>query len=240
MKEDQICVFCVFLLNLPNEDSSLVFFILNFRRKHMKTNRTLFFVIIANLTALSVLFYFFPKVPLPFIFPSFLELQLSNLPAIIGGFALGPVAGAIIIVARTIIKLPFSTTAYVGEFVDLIIGVSTVVASSLIYKKIHTKKGALYAALVGMVVWTTIALLANYFFILDLYIEIYFDGDLSALLGFLQIIPGINETNYMGKYILYAILPFNLLLSGIVYGITFVVYKRISGLIETLNDRFQK
>lgn len=204
----------------------------------MNKNRTLLLVVIANLTALSVLFYFFPKFPLPFIFPSFLEIQLSNLPAVIGGFALGPIAGGVIVIARTIIKLPFSSTAYVGEMVDLIIGLATVVTSSLIYKKLHSRKGAVYAMLAGMAVWTTVAVLANYFFIIDFYIEFYFGGNADPLVGMMSVIPGINADNYMEKYILYAAIPFNLLLSGIVYGITFVVYKRISGVIETLRDRF--
>jgi len=208
----------------------------------MKTNRTLFFVLIANLVALSVIFYIFPKIPLPFIFPSFLELQLSNLPAIIGGFALGPVAGAIIVVVRTLVKLLFlpTSTAFVGETVDVIIGISTVVVSSVIYKKIHTRKGAVIGMFAGMATWTIIAILANWLFVLDFYLELFFGGDMTVLLGVLEIIPGITASNYMGKYLLYAILPFNLLLSGIVYGITFVVYKRISGFIQSLNERFAK
>jgi len=208
----------------------------------MKTNRTLFFVLIANLVALSVIFYIFPKIPLPFIFPSFLELQLSNLPAIIGGFALGPVAGAIIVVVRTLVKLLFlpTSTAFVGETVDVIIGISTVVVSSVIYKKIHTRKGAVIGMFAGMATWTIIAILANWLFVLDFYLELFFGGDMTVLLGVLEIIPGITASNYMGKYLLYAILPFNLLLSGIVYGITFVVYMRISGFIQSLNERFAK
>jgi len=208
----------------------------------MKTNRTLFFVLIANLVALSVIFYIFPKIPLPFIFPSFLELQLSNLPAIIGGFALGPVAVAIIVVVRTLVKLLFlpTSTAFVGETVDVIIGISTVVVSSVIYKKIHTRKGAVIGMFAGMATWTIIAILANWLFVLDFYLELFFGGDMTVLLGVLEIIPGITASNYMGKYLLYAILPFNLLLSGIVYGITFVVYKRISGFIQSLNERFAK
>ena len=166
----------------------------------MRKSRTLFIVVVANLTALSVLFYFFPKVPLPFLFPSFLELQLSNLPAIIGGFALGPVAGSIIVVARTIIKLPFSITAGVGEIVDLIIGLSTVLVSSLIYKKMHTRKGAVYAMLAGMAVWTTVAVLANYFFAIDFYLELFFKGEIDDLLGFLSVIPGITAENYLIKF----------------------------------------
>ena len=62
----------------------------------MRNNRVLPITIIAYLAALSFLFYYL-KFPLPFIFPVFLDIQLSNLPAIIGGFALGPIAGATIV-----------------------------------------------------------------------------------------------------------------------------------------------
>jgi riboflavin transporter FmnP len=195
--------------------------------------------IIANLTALGVLFYFFPKFPLPF-FPVFLEIQFSNLPAIIGGFALGPVAGSIIVIARTLIKLPFSSTAMVGELIDLFIGVSTVLASSLIYHKVKTRKGALLGSVAGILSWTIIAVLANWLFVLDFYIEFFFQGNLQALLDLLTMIPGITADNYMSKYILYAAIPFNLLLSTVVYGITFLIYKRISHLIDEIAKKFQK
>jgi riboflavin transporter FmnP len=133
-----------------------------------------------------------------------------------------------------------TSTAYVGEIVDVIIGVATVVTSSLIYKKLHTKRGAFIAMAAGMFMWTLIAVIANWAFVLDFYLEAFFLGNIDDLLGMLSVIPGINESNYMGKYLLYAILPFNLLLSGIVYGITFIVYKRISEFITALNERFAK
>jgi len=204
----------------------------------MNKNRTLYIVIIANFTALSVLFYFTLKFPLPLIFPSFLDIQFSNLPAIIGGFALGPIAGSAIVVLRTLIKLPFSTTAMAGEMIDLIIGLSTVLTSSIIYRKMHSKKGALYAVIAGALVWTIVAVLTNYLFVLDFYINFYFDGAVEPLVGMLSVIPGINVGNYMEKYILYAAIPFNLLLSTIVYLITYLVYKRISNFINYLNERF--
>ena len=205
----------------------------------MKKNRVLQITLVANLTALSVLFYFTLKFPLPF-FPSFLDIQFSNLPAIIGGFVMGPVAGSAIVVIRTLIKLPFSTTAMAGELVDLIIGLATVLTSSLIYKKYHTRKGALIASLAGAAVWTFVAVMANYLFIIDFYIEFFFNGAIDPLLGMLKVIPGIDASNYMEKYIIYAAIPFNLLLSTLVYFITFMVYKRISHLIEDLAKRFSK
>lgn len=203
----------------------------------MRNNATLKITLIANLTALSVLFYFLLKFPLPFLFPSFLDIQFSNLPAIIGGFTLGPIAGGVIVVLRTLIKLPFSSTAMVGELVDLIIGLSTVLTSSIIYKKLHNKRGAMIAMVAGMFVWVFVAVMANYLFVLDFYINFYFNGAVEPLVGMMSIIPGINVDNYMEKFIWYAAVPFNILLSGLVYFITFIVYKRVSHLFDILAEK---
>lgn len=204
----------------------------------MTRKRVIQLTVIANLTALSVLFYFTLKFPLPFLFPSFLDIQFSNLPAIIGGYALGPIAGSAIVAIRTLIKLPFSSTAMVGELIDLIVGVATVLTSSLIYKKIHTKKGAIYGMIAGIFVWVLIAVMANWLFVLDFYIEFYFDGAVEPLVGMMSVIPGITVDNYLERFILYAAIPFNILLATLVYGITFLVYKRISHLIHELSDKF--
>lgn len=203
----------------------------------MSRKRVVQLTVIANLTALSVLFYFTLKFPLPFIFPSFLDIQFSNLPAIIGGYALGPYAGAAIVFIRTLIKLPFSSTAMVGEMIDLIVGLATVLTSSIIYRKMKTRKGALYGMLAGILAWVFVAVMANYLFVLDFYIEFFFNGEVDPLVGMLSVIPGVNADNYMEKFILYAAIPFNILLASLVYGITFLVYKRISNLIHELADK---
>ncbi len=206
----------------------------------MKQNRVLQIAIVANLTALSTLFYFTLKFPLPFIFPSFLDIQFSNLPAIIGGFILGPVAGSSIIVFRTLIKLPFSSTAGVGELMDLLIGLATVLTSSIIYMKIKTKKGAIIGMVFGVVAWVFVAVMANYLFVIDFYIEFYFNGAVEPLVGMLSVIPGVTVDNYMSKFIWFAAIPFNILLSVLVYFITFLVYKRISHLIDYLGAKLEK
>ncbi len=205
----------------------------------MKNNRVLQFTLIANLAALSFLLYYL-KFPLPFIFPAFLDIQFSNLPAIIGGFAMGPVVGSAIVVVRTLIKLPFSSTAMVGELVDLLIGLATVVTSSVIYKKVHTKKGALIAMAAGTFSWILVAVAANYFFVVDFYLEYFFRGEISGLLASLSVIPGVTAENYMEKYIVFAAIPFNFLLAGLVYFVTFLVYKRISHLIDSLAKKIDK
>ncbi|HQD91671.1 MAG TPA: ECF transporter S component [Bacilli bacterium] len=191
----------------------------------------------AILSTLATILYMFIKFPLPMLFPSFLDFQVSNLPAIIGGFLLGPVYGSLIVIIRFLIKLPFSSTQYVGELADLIIGLAVVISSSIIYIKNKTRKGALIALTTSTVIWVITSVLLNRYVLVPFYIELFFKGDVNAFVNICKIIPGINEQNYMQKYLVYAVLPFNLLLSISVNLITFFVYKRLSNFIKTyFND----
>ncbi len=204
----------------------------------MKTNKTLQIVVLANLSAISALLYMTLKIPWPF--ATFLDIQFSNLPAIIAGFALGPVSGVFVVVLRTILKLSITgtSTMYVGELADLLISTATVVVSSVIYLRYRSKKGALLASGAGILTWILVAVLANYFFLVDFYIQFFFRGDTAPLISMMSRIPGITEDNWMGRYILYAAIPMNLTLASLVYTTTFLVYKRISYFIDDLNDKF--
>lgn len=192
----------------------------------MKRKQTKKIAHLAILAALSVVFYMFLKFPLPF-FPSFLDIQFSNLPVILAGFVFGPLEACIICVIRFLVKAPATSTALVGETADLIIGCLVGITTSVIYKKIHTKKGGIIALVVGSIVWVGAACIANGFILIPWYMKTY--GE-NAVLGMLSYMKGINEHNYMLYYILFAVIPFNLLLATIVSLITFFVYKRVSGL----------
>lgn len=185
---------------------------------------------IAIFAALSSILYYIPKFPLPFLFPSFLEIQFSNLPAILGGFVMGPFGGCLIIIIKTLIKLPSSSTAFVGEFADLLIGLATVLTSSLIYHKIKTKKGGVIALVCGAIAWVLMAIVANYSFLIDFYALYYADiGGMDMIVAACQkVLPNITKDNFMRYYIFGAVIPFNSLLSIVVSFVTFLVYKRIS------------
>ncbi len=204
----------------------------------MKTNRVLQIVVIANLSAISTLLYITLKFPWPF--ATFLDIQFSNLPAIIAGFSLGPVSGVAVVLIRTVLKLAITgtSTMYVGEFADVVISSATVIVSSILYLKMRNKRGAILASLAGGVTWVVVAVLANYFFLVDFYIELFFGGDEAPLIAMMSRIPGITQTNWMSRFILFAAIPMNVVLASLVYGITFFVYKRISHFIDALNDKF--
>ena len=180
---------------------------------------------VAILAALSVVFYMFLKFQLPFIFPSFLDIQFSNLPVILAGLIFGPSEALIVVIIRFLIKAPFSSTAYVGEVADLVIGYLVGTFTSFIYHRHKTKKGGIIALVVGSIVWVVGAVIINSVVLLPWYINTY---GMDAVFGMLKIIPGITESNYMLYYVLFAVIPFNTLLAIIVSTITFFVYKRIS------------
>lgn len=195
----------------------------------MKRKQTKKIAHLAVLAALSVVFYMFLKFPLPF-FPSFLDIQFSNLPVILAGFVFGPLEACVICIIRFLVKIPASSTAMVGETADLIIGCLVGITTSIIYKKNHTKKGGIIALIVGSIVWVIAACISNAFILLPWFMKTY--GE-NAVLGMLSYMKGINANNYMLYYVFLAVIPFNLLLATIVSLITFFVYKRVSGLYNS-------
>lgn len=187
-------------------------------------------------SALSIVLYFL-KFNLPFIFPSFLEINFSLLPAIIIGFMFGPIEGITIIFLRAVIKIPYTSTFCVGEVADLLIGIPVILVTSLMYKRNHTKKGALISLSLGSLTWVLTSIFANYFINVPFFISLYFNGDVSGFISMLSVIPNVNESNYIIKYILFAVIPFNLLISVIVNLVTFLVYKKISILFNKTNKK---
>ena len=180
--------------------------------------------------AMSVLLYLFPKFSLP-IFPSFLEMNFSMLPIVICGFSCGAMYGGVCVLLRYLANLIIegSITAGVGEIMDLMLGGAVVIVSALIYSKLKIKepKKSIVALACCMGMWIFAGVILNIFYAIPLYLKLYFNGNENALVGALHIIPGVTTSNYMFKYVLYAVIPFNLILSGIVLIITFFVNKAI-------------
>lgn len=193
----------------------------------MKNNRSQIIkkiVFISIFTALSTVLYHL-RFPLPMFFPSFLDVQFSNLPALIGALLLGPWSGVLIVVLRGLLKLPFTSSAGVGELADVLIGVAAVLSAGLYYKYHRTKKGGVIALLLSTVFWIVAAVLANYFILMPFFIKV---KGFDAVFGALGVIKGVTRKNFMEYYILFAVIPFNLMLSVLVNTVTYFVYKRIS------------
>ena len=184
---------------------------------------------VAVLTAISFILYMYAKFPLPFIFPSFLDMQFSELPAIMAGFSLGPVAGIVVILLKCLLKFPFTGTAFVGEITDIVLGIAYVLPASIIYYRNKTKKNALISLLVGTGVSTLVAIALNRFVSVPFYVQYFFGGNFDVIVKMCSsLYKGLNKDNFYFYYLVAAVLPFNLLRLGLVSFLTFLTYKRLS------------
>lgn len=215
----------------------IVIFLAKFFAKFfLKGNQitTRFIARTAVFAAISIILYTVPglKFSLP-IFPAFLEIHLDEIPAFIAGFAYGPLAGFLVILIKTIVKLPITGTAGVGELADFIYSVAFVLPAALIYKKHRHLKGAIISLLVAMGVQITVSSFATTFFMLDAYSKLYHMPK-SVILGMCQKInPAIDDLQF--KFLLMVALPFNALKDVIVVAVTFLLYKRLRLLFKRID-----
>ena len=193
---------------------------------------------VAIFSGLSYILYFI-KFNLPFIFPSFLEINFSMLPILLAGFVLGPWWGTVVILIRFLLKLPFSSTAYVGELADLIIGMMVLIPSSVYYQFNKTKKGGAISLIIAVVMWVIAGVVTNIYINIPFYVDFYFGSDITPLVNMVApLYKGVTAESFMRYYILLGVIPFNLVLSILVCSITFFVYKRISIIFK--KDFFKK
>lgn len=125
----------------------------------------------AKVGILSAIAYIlmFIAVPLP-IFPSFLKIDLSDIPAIFGGMSLGPGAGISIVIIKNFLQaITASTTGGVGEFANIIIGGSYVLTLCIIYRKFKSIKSIVFGGVGAILIMTITGCIMNYFVMLPLY-----------------------------------------------------------------------
>lgn len=207
--------------------------------KFFSSTRIAFIAMFATLAGVLYILNF----SLPFAFPSFLEFKLSDIPILIGSFALGPGAGAVIVVVEILIKLVVkgTSTIFVGELSDLVTSCAFAVTASLIYRKHRTFKGALVAMAIGTAVEVTVALLFNRIVLVPFYLQVFFGGNWAPLIGMMTpLFPSCTQETFYNFYLWASVLPFNLLRCLVAIIVTLPIYKRISRLINNVNRRLYR
>ncbi len=193
---------------------------------------------IGIMSAISVVLYYFAKFNLPF-FPPWLDIQVSEIPALITGFAYGPYAGSLVLIVRFFIKLPATMTAGVGEFGDLVLGLILVLFSSILYTRKRTFKSALLGLILGVLCSTIGACIINWLVLIPAYINIA-GFPMTALVGMLSYMGNVTESNFMLFYIFVGVLPFNLFRYILVVVVTIILYKKTHLLLNYLTSYDRK
>lgn len=194
--------------------------------KRMKTRNM---VSIAMLSAVAVVLMLF-EFPLPFL-PPFYKIDASELPVIIGAFAMGPWAGALIELIKILLNLLLdgTTTAFVGEFANFLIGCSYVVPASLVYYYRKSKKNALLGLVLGTFTCAVVGCLLNAYLLLPAYSKA-FHMEIDALIAMGT--AANKAVDSMFTFVLFATAPLNILKCGLVSVFTMLIYKPISRILK--------
>ena len=137
----------------------------------------------------AVLMYL--EFPIP-IMPSFVKLDVSELPALLAAYAYGPLSGIAVCLIKNLIKLPSTSTAAVGELFNFVMGALFVGVAGFVYKRSKTRRSALIGAGMGALVMAVVSVPYNYFIVYPAYVVMY-HLPLEAIIGMYQAInPSVD------------------------------------------------
>ncbi len=184
---------------------------------------------IGMLGAIATILMLF-EIPLPFA-PSFYEIDFSEVPVLVGCFAMGPLAGALIELVKIVLNFVINgtATAGVGEIANYIIGVSLCVPAGLIYKKNKSKKGAIIGLVTGTIFMTILGCFVNAYILLPTYAAA-FQMPIDALVGMGTAVNA--NINSLFTFVMFAVAPFNLLKGVLDSIIVLAIYKKISPILK--------
>lgn len=161
--------------------------------------------------------------------PPFLKLDISDLPGLIGSFAMGPMVGVMVQLVKNILKffIQGSSTGGIGEISNFLVGSAFVYVAGFIYYRKKTFINAIIGMIIGTLAMTVFAAFSNYFIVFPIY------SKLMPLNEIISMGSAVNKFVYDYKtLILYAVVPFNILKGIIVSAITLLIYKNISPILR--------
>ena len=168
---------------------------------------------VVKIGVFSAIAFLLQMIHLPFKIGGFLEIEFSDIPAIIISFALGPLAGVLVEFIKNLLHLIVTSTGGVGEFANFLVNGAFVFTLGIVYGTNKTKKNAVFALTAATAVLVVFAFFVNLYIMLPLYMK---TADFSTKF----------------KITALTITPFNLGKGVVLSVITLLIYKRISRLIK--------
>ena len=169
------------------------------------------------------------------VMPSFIKLDISDLPALLGTFSLGPVYGVAIQLVKNLLHLPFGSSAGVGELSNFILGAVFVFVAGVIYTRNKSRKSALVGSVVGAAAMALVSVVTNYFIVYPAYVVLY-HLPLDAIVGmYEEILGGVSHVptqNALFNCLLVFNVPFTLVKGLLDTALCFLIYKPLSPLLH--------
>ena len=183
----------------------------------------------AMLTAVAVALQYI-EISVP-IMPSFIKLDFSDLPELIGAFVCGPVYGVIIALLKNLIHLPVSQSAFIGELSNFILGAVFALVAGLVYQRKKTVLNAAVAGVCGALAMAVISLPLNYFVVYPLYYTVLGLPEATILDMYRLILPGVK--NMVQALIIFNV-PFTFVKGLISVLVSVVIHRHLFKLINKL------
>lgn len=201
--------------------------------KSEKTNVTKL-TIIALLAAVAVVLQYLEfGVPLV---PSFLKMDLSDIPELIGAFIIGPFGGVLICLVKNLVHLLVSQSGFVGELSNFMLGAVFALVAGVIYRRRKTKAVALVACLSAAAAMALVSLPTNYYIVYPIYAKLF--GGMQTILGLYQAILPSADT--LWKALLIFNVPFTLIKGLLCVLVTMLIYKPLSKLFVQMNNAINR
>ena len=196
----------------------------------MKKDTTHNLTVAAMLSAVAFILMFI-EFPIPMLIPAFIKMDFSDLPALLGAFALGPVYGVIISFMKNLLHIVIkgTSTACVGELSNFILGAIFSAVAGYLYKHHKSRKTAIIGAVAGAVAMGVLSVPSNYFVVYPAYVQFY-HMPLEAILGMYQAI--LPSANSLIKCLIIFNLPFTLVKGLLEAVLCMLIYKPLSPILH--------
>ena len=195
---------------------------------HNKPSRTRVLALTGVMAAISaILMQFQLSIP---IMPNFLKLDISDFPALIAGYAYGPMAGIWVCLVKNVIHITMTTTGGVGELSNFILGVCFVIPSALIYRIFKkTRKSAFIGAIVGTLFMSVAGVFSNYYIVYPLYYSVMGLSTETIMHMYQAKLPSVQD---LWQALAIFNFPLTVAKGAICTAITFLLYKYISPVLH--------
>ena len=196
----------------------------------MKKDTTHNLTVAAMLSAVAFILMFI-EFPIPMLIPAFIKMDFSDLPALLGAFALGPVYGVIISFMKNLLHIVIkgTSTACVGELSNFILGAIFSAVAGYIYKHHKSRKTAIIGAVAGAVAMGVLSVPSNYFVVYPAYVQFY-HMPLEAILGMYQAI--LPSADSLIKCLILFNVPFTLVKGLLDAVLCMLIYKPLSPILH--------
>lgn len=207
----------------------------------MQNKNTLFstanMIKMALLAVIAVLLMQFGAIKLPMFFPSFLELDFSEVPAIIGILTVHPLAGIVIVILKNVLKVVLfqTNTAYAGELANMAVSLGYVLPLTLMVRKSRNIKNVSFGISLGIFGMIIMGALVNYFITIPMYAKLFMP--MEAIIGMGNAI--YDKIVDKRTLILYSFVPFNLFKGTFVAIVSIVIVKGLQPVIRHFGYRVQ-